>query len=114
MMSTNRVGNIRRDTKYSQQKQESKNKLTWKELVEKEIKDDELAGATCQVYSTSDKDIDNEAHKCLCGRAYRRHSFEGDAQRQYGNESSFKKKRFLTQTNQSIAYGQLRTGTRVC
>ncbi len=64
-------------------------KQTWQELVEEKVKEDLLMDITCRIYSTSVEGLDDETKKCCCGRLARSHSFVGEAQTQFADETKF-------------------------
>lgn len=82
---------------------------TWQELVEKKVEEGLLVDITCPIYSTSDKDFDDEIEKCLCGRLKRSHSFAGVAQTHHKNEKKFKPSQmgFIEEKKALTAYGRL-------
>jgi hypothetical protein len=117
-MPSNRVGNVN-SKRYSILSLAESGKRTWKELVEDKMKTNEsLVGATCHVYSTSVDEPNDQKKICPCGRLARRHSFEGEAQRdEHAAKTTFTDNDFVTVVKPLTAYGQLRqfsNGARVC
>ncbi|CAF4975808.1 unnamed protein product [Rotaria sp. Silwood1] len=84
--------------------------LTWKNLVDKEIKAKKLIGVTCHAYSTNDQKIVDQTKICPCGRLARDHSFDGSAERQ--DENAIFGPKFVTKQDLTV-YGQLNNRARV-
>ena len=107
-MSSNRVdaGN---DTQTSTSINIDKKIPTWKDLVDKEVKNNELISVTCHAYSAKDKETVDQNNVCPCGRLVRCHSFDGEVKTQ--KSKAFGQK-FLSR-QQLTVYGQLNNEARV-
>ncbi|CAF0986831.1 unnamed protein product [Adineta steineri] len=86
--------------------------LSWVGLINKAVKENELMGSTCHIYSK--KDSDNETvctKRCLCGRHARRHSFEKDAEINLRSDKDWEKARHATGAPVTV-YGEWQDRTK--
>lgn len=60
--------------------QQTDEKTVWIIRIQEAIKNKQLLGSTCTIYTRKDAEIlSDNSKQCLCGRLARCHSFDGDA-----------------------------------